>query len=88
MWLVTRPSGGSASARHRAEPAPVAPVADPTPTRVDQEPVRDTDTVEQPTPQPVGGPLSDEIPPASTNWKSEDPTVPTQRPAPGEVDQR
>ncbi|WP_433265143.1 DUF3068 domain-containing protein [Micromonospora vinacea] len=82
VWLVTRPEGGSA--RHRAEPA----VADPTPTRVDQEPVRDTETVEQPRPQPVGGPLTDEIPPASTNWKSEDPTVPTQRPAPGEVEQR
>ncbi|MGW5561010.1 porin PorA family protein [Micromonospora sp. NPDC003944] len=82
VWLVTRPEGGTA--RHRADPA----VADPTPTRVDQEPVRDPDTVEQPRPQPVGGPLSDEIPPASTNWKSEDPTVPTQRPAPGEVEQR
>ncbi|WP_410822436.1 DUF3068 domain-containing protein [Micromonospora sp. 050-3] len=82
VWLVTRPEGGTA--RHRAEPA----FDDPTPTRVDQEPVRDTDTVEQPRPQPVGGPLSDEIPPASTNWKSEDPTVPTQRPAPGEVEQR
>ncbi|MGC4754609.1 DUF3068 domain-containing protein [Micromonospora trifolii] len=82
VWLVTRPEGGTA--RHRAEPA----VDDPTPTRVDQEPVRDTDTVEQPRQQPVGGPLSDEIPPASTNWKSEDPTVPTQRPAPGEVEQR
>ncbi|MBM0205496.1 DUF3068 domain-containing protein [Micromonospora sp. STR1s_5] len=82
VWLVTRSEGGTA--RHRAEPA----VDDPTPTRVDQEPVRDTDTVEQPRPQPVGGPLTDEIPPASTNWKSEDPTVPTQRPAPGEVEQR
>ncbi|RAO11405.1 Porin PorA [Micromonospora noduli] len=82
VWLVTRPEGGTA--RHRAEPA----VDDPTPTRVDQEPVRDTDTVEQPRPQPVGGPLTDEIPPASTNWKSEDRTVPTQRPAPGEVEQR
>ncbi|RZT81636.1 DUF3068 family protein [Micromonospora violae] len=71
VWLVTRPEGGAA--RHRA---------DPTPTRVDQEPVRDSDTAEQP------GVLTDEIPPASTNWKSEDPTVPTQRPAPGEVEQR
>ncbi|MFF5053240.1 DUF3068 domain-containing protein [Micromonospora sp. NPDC000663] len=89
VWLVTRRSdGGAATARHRAEPAPVAPAADSTPTRVDQEPVRDTDTVEQPRPQPVGGPLTDEIPPASTNWKSDDPTVPTQRPAPGEVEQR
>ncbi|MGC4866584.1 DUF3068 domain-containing protein [Micromonospora sp. DT53] len=82
VWLVTRPEGGTA--RHRAEPA----VDDPTPTRVDQEPVRDVETVEQPRPQPVGGLLTDEIPPASTNWKSEDPTVPTQRPAPGEVEQR
>ncbi|MDG9673208.1 DUF3068 domain-containing protein [Micromonospora sp. DH14] len=80
VWLVTRPEGGTA--RHRADPA----VDDP--TRVDQEPVRDTDTVEQPRPEPVGGPLTDEIPPASTNWKSEDPTVPSQRQVPGEVEQR
>ncbi|MBM0277045.1 DUF3068 domain-containing protein [Micromonospora tarensis] len=84
VWLVTRPTGGGGTARHRAEP----PAVDPTPTRMDQEPVRDADTAEQPRPQPVGGPLTDEIPPASTNWKSEEPTVPTQRPAPGEVEQR
>ncbi|MEH1028073.1 DUF3068 domain-containing protein [Micromonospora profundi] len=75
VWLVTRPNGGSA--RHRAE----GPSADPTPTTVDQEPVRET-------PAPVGGPLTDEIPPASTNWRSDDPTVPTQRSVPGEVEQR
>ncbi|RKN37716.1 DUF3068 domain-containing protein [Micromonospora endolithica] len=66
-------------ARHRAEPAPVA---DPTPTRVDQEPVRDdTPTAEQPRTEPAGGVLSDEIPPASTNWKGDDSSVPHQRPS-------
>ncbi|MDG4794474.1 DUF3068 domain-containing protein [Micromonospora sp. WMMD1082] len=44
--------------------------ADPTPTRVDEPAVRDDER--------EGGPLTDEIPPASTNWKSE---VPGQRPA-------
>ncbi|SCG78602.1 Protein of unknown function [Micromonospora echinaurantiaca] len=51
---------------------------DAAPTRVDQPAVRD---------DREGGPLTDEIPPASTNWKT-DPTVPTQRPAQGEVEQR
>ncbi|MFF0722324.1 DUF3068 domain-containing protein [Micromonospora sp. NPDC003816] len=41
------------------------------PTRVDQPAVRDD--------QRQSGPLSDEIPPASTNWKSDEPTVPGQR---------
>ncbi|MFV2116334.1 DUF3068 domain-containing protein [Micromonospora sp. LOL_025] len=46
-------------------------------------------TAEQPTVSDrEGGPLSDEIPPASTNWRGDDRTVPGQRPAPGEVDQR
>ncbi|WP_330464775.1 DUF3068 domain-containing protein [Micromonospora zamorensis] len=85
VWLVTRTNDGAA--RHRADPA-VAPGADPTQTRVDQEPVRDEETAEQPRTEPAGGPLTDEIPPASTNWKSEDPTVPAQRPAHGEVEQR
>ncbi|TQJ25680.1 DUF3068 family protein [Micromonospora sp. A202] len=85
VWLVTRTNDGAA--RHRADPA-VAPGADPTQTRVDQEPVRDAETAEQPRTEPAGGPLTDEIPPASTNWKSEDPTVPAQRPAHGEVEQR
>ncbi|MFG3577246.1 DUF3068 domain-containing protein [Micromonospora chersina] len=59
-------------ARHRADD----------PTRV-EEPARDAD----PTDEPVevdrqGGPLSDEIPPASTNWRTdEESTVPAQRPA-------
>ncbi|MFF0468786.1 DUF3068 domain-containing protein [Micromonospora zamorensis] len=85
VWLVTRTNDGAA--RHRADPA-VAPGADPTQTRVDQEPVRDAETAEQPRTEPAGGPLTDEIPPASTNWKTEDPTVPAQRPAHGEVEQR
>ncbi|MBQ0903405.1 DUF3068 domain-containing protein [Micromonospora sp. U21] len=86
VWLVTRGNGGNA--RHRAAAAAAAPAADPAETRVDQEPVRDTETAGQPRTEAAGGPLTDEIPPASTNWKSEDPTVPTQRPAPGEVEQR
>ncbi|MEU7174026.1 MULTISPECIES: DUF3068 domain-containing protein [Micromonospora] len=69
VWLVTRPKGDG-SARHRAD----APTSDPTPTRVDQE--------------PVGGPLDDEIPPASTNWRSDDPSVPAQRSGAGEVERR
>ncbi|WP_410814764.1 DUF3068 domain-containing protein [Micromonospora sp. 067-2] len=79
--LVVRRGGAVAvaEARHRADPLPVA---DPTPTRVDQPAVRDDE------PERQSGPLTDEIPPASTNWKSEDPSVPTQRPAPGEVEQR
>ncbi|MGC5029337.1 DUF3068 domain-containing protein [Micromonospora sp. DT229] len=48
--------------------------ADSAPTRVDQQPVRQ------------GGPLTDEIPPASTNWRSEDPTVPIQRGNQGEAE--
>ncbi|MBM0238526.1 DUF3068 domain-containing protein [Micromonospora sp. ATA32] len=65
-------------ARHRAFGLPMA---DPTETRVDGPAIRDEER--------EGGPLTDEIPPASTNWRSDDePTVPTQRPAPGEVDQR
>ncbi|MGW3604522.1 DUF3068 domain-containing protein [Micromonospora sp. NPDC005161] len=79
--LVARRGGAvpAGEARHRADPVPVE---DPTPTRVDQPAVRDDESERE------GGPLTDEIPPASTNWKSEDPTVPTQRPAPGEVEQR
>jgi hypothetical protein len=65
-------------ARHRAYGLPMA---DPTETRVDGSAIRGEER--------EGGPLTDEIPPASTNWRSDDePTVPTQRPAPGEVDQR
>ncbi|MEU5942131.1 DUF3068 domain-containing protein [Micromonospora sp. NPDC047548] len=56
-------------ARHRADPPVPAPVD--APTR-HEKPVVDRE----------GGPLSDEIPPASTNWRADDePTVPTQRPA-------
>ncbi|MEU4370706.1 DUF3068 domain-containing protein [Micromonospora chersina] len=59
-------------ARHRAD----------APTRV-EEPVRDADaTDEQVEVDRQGGPLSDEIPPASTNWRTdEESTVPAQRPA-------
>ncbi|MEV6812100.1 DUF3068 domain-containing protein [Micromonospora sp. NPDC051296] len=65
----------------RAAPAAVARhAADPTPTRVDQPAVRDD--------EPEGGPLTDEIPPASTNWKSDEPTVPGQRPAQDESEKR
>ncbi|WP_433551940.1 DUF3068 domain-containing protein [Micromonospora zamorensis] len=79
--LVTRRGGAAsaAEARHRADPVPAD---DPAPTRVDQPAVRDDKSERD------GGLLADEIPPASTNWKSEDPTVPAQRPAPGEVEQR
>ncbi|WP_341718036.1 DUF3068 domain-containing protein [Micromonospora sp. FIMYZ51] len=58
-------------------PAAATPAADPAVTRVDQPAVRDD---ERP-----GGPLSDEIPPASTNWKSE-PTVPGPRHARDEAE--
>ncbi|MEH0938190.1 DUF3068 domain-containing protein [Micromonospora psammae] len=67
-------------ARHRAAAAP-APAAVDAPTR-HEEPVVEEErpTAEQPAVDRPGGPLSDEIPPASTNWKSDDePTVPTQR---------
>ncbi|MFI6332164.1 DUF3068 domain-containing protein [Micromonospora chersina] len=59
-------------ARHRAD----------APTRV-EEPVLDADaTDERVEVDRQGGPLSDEIPPASTNWRTdEESTVPAQRPA-------
>ncbi|PZG15826.1 DUF3068 domain-containing protein [Micromonospora craterilacus] len=69
--LVSRRAAPAAVARH---------AADPTPTRVDQPPVRDD--------EPEGGPLTDEIPPASTNWKSDEPAVPGQRPAQDESEKR
>ena len=63
----------------RSTPAAVARhAADPAPTRVDQPAVRGDER--------EGGPLTDEIPPASTNWKSGEPTVPGQRPAQGEAE--
>ncbi|PZF93954.1 DUF3068 domain-containing protein [Micromonospora deserti] len=75
--------------RGAAQPAAEArPRVDSDQTRVDQPAVGD-DTAEQRTARdPEGGPLTDEIPPASTNWKSDEPSVPSQRPAPGEVEQR
>ena len=63
----------AAEARHRAD----------APTRV-EEPVRGADpaTDEQAESDRQSGPLSDEIPPASTNWRTdEESTVPAQRPA-------
>ncbi|MGN9778660.1 DUF3068 domain-containing protein [Micromonospora sp. H33] len=83
ILLVMRGNGGGDAARHRAGAAPITDD-----TRVDQEPVRDDATAEQPAVGREGGPLSDEIPPATINWKSDDPSVPAQRPAPGEVEQR
>ncbi|MGC5054894.1 DUF3068 domain-containing protein [Micromonospora sp. DT48] len=71
--LVSRNRTPSTVGRH-------AVGADPAPTRVDQAPVRD-DARE-------GGPLSDEIPPASTNWKSEESTVPSQRAAQSESEKQ
>ncbi|GIJ34221.1 DUF3068 domain-containing protein [Micromonospora sediminimaris] len=70
--LVSRSRTPATVARHAA--------ADPAPTRVDQPPVRDDAR--------PGGPLTDEIPPASTNWKSEEPTVPSQRSAQGESEKQ
>ncbi|MGB2569197.1 porin PorA family protein [Micromonospora citrea] len=80
--LVARRSAVATAgeARHRAD-VPPAPVD--APTR-HEEPVVDEErpTAEQPAVDREGGPLSDEIPPASTNWRADDePTVPTQRPA-------
>ncbi|MBM0225566.1 MULTISPECIES: DUF3068 domain-containing protein [Micromonospora] len=73
--LVGRGAAAAAvgEARHRAD----------VPTRV-EEPVRGADaaTDEQFEVDRQGGPLSDEIPPASTNWRAEEePAVPAQRPA-------
>ncbi|NGM15717.1 DUF3068 domain-containing protein [Verrucosispora sioxanthis] len=70
--LVSRSRTPATVARHAA--------VDPAPTRVDQPPVRD-DARE-------AGPLTDEIPPASTNWKSEESTVPSQRSAQGESEKQ
>ncbi|WP_433530386.1 DUF3068 domain-containing protein [Micromonospora sp. CA-263727] len=75
------PTAVAATPAAKPAAAPAAgPAADPTPTRVDQTPVRDDER--------EGGPLTDEIPPASTNWKSDEPTVPTQRPAQGESEKK
>ncbi|GIJ78133.1 Protein of unknown function [Micromonospora phaseoli] len=74
-----RPAAHAAPAR-AAQPAAAAPAADPTPTRVDQPVVRDDER--------AAGPLTDEIPPASTNWKSDEPTVPSQRPAQDESEKK
>ncbi|GAA0409597.1 MULTISPECIES: DUF3068 domain-containing protein [Micromonospora] len=71
--LLSRRPAPAAVGTHRAG-------ADPTPTRVDQQAVRDDDR--------AAGPLTDEIPPASTNWRSEEPTVPIQRGTQGEAEKR
>ncbi|MGK5442688.1 DUF3068 domain-containing protein [Micromonospora sp. URMC 105] len=75
--LVARQGAVAAAgeARHRADVPPVPAPVD-APTRHD-EPVVDRE----------GGPLTDEIPPASTNWRTDDePTVPTQRTASDETE--
>ncbi|MEV0805788.1 DUF3068 domain-containing protein [Micromonospora sp. NPDC050200] len=79
--LVARRGAVAAAgeARHRVDPPVPAPVD--APTR-HEEPVveRERPTAEQPAVGHEGGLLSDEIPPASTNWRAdEEPTVPTQR---------
>ncbi|AEB47764.1 DUF3068 domain-containing protein [Micromonospora maris] len=71
--LFSRRPAPAAVGTHRAG-------ADPAPTRVDQPAVRDDDR--------AAGPLTDEIPPASTNWRSEEPTVPLQRGTQGEAEKR
>ncbi|TCB98867.1 DUF3068 domain-containing protein [Micromonospora zingiberis] len=77
--LVSRRPAPAAVASAPVASAPA--VADPAPTRVDQPVVREDDR--------AGGPLTDEIPPATTNWKStEEPTVPSQRPAQGESEKQ
>ncbi|MEV4481316.1 DUF3068 domain-containing protein [Micromonospora coxensis] len=77
LWLVVAGRRATGDARHRADDGP-APVD--APTR-QEEPVTDE--------RSEGGPLSDEIPPASTNWRAEDePTVPTQRVTPDEAEKR
>ncbi|MFC4146833.1 DUF3068 domain-containing protein [Micromonospora mangrovi] len=74
LLLVLRSNADSA-ARHRLAAASAGGAA---PAVVDATDERDT--AEQPTVEHEGGPLSDEIPPATTNWRAEEePTVPTQR---------
>ncbi|MEV0157649.1 DUF3068 domain-containing protein [Micromonospora sp. NPDC050686] len=52
--------------------------------RADDAPVEDS-----PAGEPEAGPLTDEIPPATTNWKSDEAaTVPSQRPVADEPEQR
>ncbi|MFV2103837.1 DUF3068 domain-containing protein [Micromonospora sp. LOL_024] len=76
--LVSR---GRTPAAVAARPgADAAPASDPAPTRVDQPVVRDDER--------AAGLLTDEIPPASTNWKSDEPTVPSQRPAQDESEKK
>ncbi|MBL6278804.1 DUF3068 domain-containing protein [Micromonospora fiedleri] len=71
--LFSRRPAPAAVGTHRAG-------TDPAPTRVDQPAVRDDER--------AAGPLTDEIPPASTNWRSEEPTVPLQRGTQGEAEKR
>ncbi|NYF55847.1 hypothetical protein HDA35_001678 [Micromonospora purpureochromogenes] len=79
LLLVLRANGDTAAQRQLAE----APAGGPTPGLVDEPAERDT--AEQPVLEREGGVLSDEIPPASTNWRDEEEsTVPAQRPAPDE----
>ncbi|GAA4578736.1 hypothetical protein GCM10023176_55230 [Micromonospora coerulea] len=75
LLLVLRSNGDSA-ARHQLAAASAGGSA----LAVVDEP-DERDTAEQPAVEREGGLLSDEIPPASTDWRAEEePTVPTQRP--------
>ncbi|QOC89830.1 hypothetical protein [Micromonospora craniellae] len=69
-FLVSRDRGRSGATGRHA--------ATSAPTRVDQPAVRDD--------QRQSGPWSDESPPASTNWKSDGPTVPGHRSARSDSD--
>ncbi|MFJ6199843.1 DUF3068 domain-containing protein [Micromonospora sp. NPDC092111] len=76
LWLIVSGRAATAGeARHRADDAPVD-----TPTRV-AEPaeVREAEPVTAGERQ--GGPLSDEIPPASTNWRTDEKSAPAPRKA-------
>ncbi|TDB73432.1 DUF3068 domain-containing protein [Micromonospora sp. KC723] len=76
LWLIVAGRRSAADARLRADAASTAVDAS---TR-QEKPVTD----ERP-----GGPLSDEIPPASTNWRMEDePAAPAQRTASDEAEKR
>ncbi|TDC81958.1 DUF3068 domain-containing protein [Micromonospora sp. KC606] len=74
LWLIVAGRRSTADARHRADGAP-APVDGPT---------RQEKSV---TDERTGGPLSDEIPPASTNWRADgESAAPAQRTASDEAE--
>ena len=80
-----RPRPGTAPSRWSPRRLRHRPPTPPRPgwTRSRYATTRGRETAEQPRTEPAGGPLSDEIPPASTNWKGDEPSVPAQRPADG-----